>query len=214
MKIIAKYAFVTLACSFIAWGARTDTSFYPGSELSFSQEAEDWVTFNNLLVSYLTYPSSNNAKSLSEILLRLPSKMDSEGKLKALELFFAAESYPILENEMFAGDRHAVEMAFRLVDHTDGYYTGILLTSLGALVRINPKLFLEVLYENQASNFIKHRGYPVFRVGPGYYSRPKACKYELEMRIKALLSVEGTKYDDLKRACIERLLESIKKLAL
>jgi len=212
MNIFVKYAKVTSISFIFALGIQANISSYADPNTAFLQATVDWDKFSELLASYLDYPSTRNAGLLSEALPKSPPEEATGDRIRAFELLFSPEAYPVLKNEIFAGDRNAVEVAFRLLNTSDGFSTTTLLMTIGALIRINPRLFLEVVLEHRNSDFIKKKGYPVYSVGPGYYFRLEAQKYELEMRIKALQSVQDQKYNDIRKACIEKLMESIHRL--
>ena len=53
----------------------------------------------------------------------------------------------MLERQIISGDRQAIRLAFSLTSVADGAYEEDLEIILGSLLRINPKLFIDVLTE-------------------------------------------------------------------
>jgi len=183
------------------------------SEANIDEQIIDWDKVRSSFDTYLEYPSPENAKAFLDTLPTDNIKVDTDTANKVVDYIYTFRNYAILENEIWAGDRYSTEAAFRLINVADGAFGETLDMTLGALVRINPSLFLEVLYEYKDLWLFKYTGYPVYGVGPGYRERTKARIYEYRMRIKALESVKDPKYSEIKEACINRLLESIKRLS-
>jgi hypothetical protein len=173
----------------------------------------DWDKIRSSFDAYLEYPSPENAKAFLDTLPRDKIKVYTETANKVVDYIYTFRNLAILENEIWAGDRYSTEAAFRLFNIADRDFAEELNMTLGALVRINPGLFLEVLYEYKDLWLFKDRGYPVYGVGPGYEDRIKTRIYELEMRIKALESVKTVKYLELREECIRQLREAIWKIS-
>jgi hypothetical protein len=213
MKTLSKIQKAKLFLCLIVAGLVT---YLPGSYQSSARNDEqmvDWDKIKSSFDAYLEYPSPENAKAFLDTLPTGETKIDTEDKIKVVNYIDTFENYAILENEIWAGDRYSTEAAFRLFNIADGAFAESLNMTIGALVRINPRLFLEVLYEYKNLWLFKHRGYPVYGVGAGYEDRIKARIYEYRMRIKALESVKDPKYYVIKKVCVSRLLESIKRLS-
>jgi hypothetical protein len=102
----------------------------------------DWERLQSAWKEYIEYPSSENAL---KVYLLLPEKEPIiDGKaLKCIDLIYNFDNFSILEHEIYAGERNAVRVAFRLLNIADGDFAEILLITLGNLIRIHPKLFLE-----------------------------------------------------------------------
>lgn len=213
MKTLLKNQKTRLFLCLIAAGLVTHLPGSYQSEANSDEQIIDWDKIKSSFDAYLEYPSPENAKAFSDTLPTDYIKVDTETANKVVDYIYTFRNYAILENEIWAGDRYSTEAAFRLLNIADGGFAENLHMTLGALVRINPKLFLQVLYEYKDLWLFKYRGYPVYMVGPGYRERTKARIYEYRMRIKALESLKDPKYLEIKEACISRLLESIKRLS-
>ncbi|MFQ6070843.1 MAG: hypothetical protein ACE5LC_10025, partial [Candidatus Aminicenantales bacterium] len=128
---------------------------------------------------------------------------------KTVDYILDVFTYGVLENEIWAGNRYAVEAVFRLLNFSDAGFSKDLRTTLATLIRINPRLFLEVLYEYRNSRSVKAAGPPVLILPVAYVDRFKAQVYEYRMRIKALESVDEPKYREIRKACVDLLLKAI-----
>jgi hypothetical protein len=124
---------------------------------------------------------------------------------------FGNDNYPILEREAWAGNRHAAETVIRLLNVFDRAYSEQLLATLGYLVRINPKVLLQALANNQGNAFIKAGGCPVLTVEPAYYDRMIARLHELRMRVSALQGVVDKNLSAVRDECIRSLRGTIDK---
>jgi hypothetical protein len=191
-------------------------TYLPGSYQSAANNTEeivDWGKIKSSFDAYLEYPSPENAKAFSDTLPTDYVKVDTETARKVVHYIYTFRNYAILENEIWAGDRYSTEAAFRLLNVADGDFAKNLNMTLGALVRINPRLFLEVLYEYKELWLFKYKWYPVYGVGVGYVDRTKARIYQYRMRIKALESVKDPEYSEIINACVRQLNEAIRDLS-
>jgi hypothetical protein len=189
-------------------------NYLPGgyqSGAAIDEEIMDWDKVMSAFDVFLEYPSPENTKAFMDSIPKDETKNESGDASKTIDHIIDAFSYGILENEIWAGNRYAVEAAFRLLNFSDGEFAEDLCTTLGTLIRINPRLFLEVLYEYKNSWFVKEVGPPVHNLGYAYVDRLKAQQYELRMRIKALESISDPKYMEIRKACIDQLLKDINK---
>jgi len=161
--------------------------------------------------AYIDYPSPDNAKALLAALPtdRQYAAIGDEGR--AIKYIFSIDNFPILSEEAISGDRIAIEIYFRLLNVADGYYSGLLLSTLGWFARVQPQLFLEILTAYKDTRDIKAHGYPVSFIGDGHNVHRKAAIYILEKRIEALETVKDPKYEEIKEACIKQLREKITK---
>jgi hypothetical protein len=213
MKTLLKSQKAKLLLCLIAAGLVT---YLPGSyqsEANIDEQIIDWDKIKSSFDAYLEYPSPENAKAFSDTLPTDNIKVDTETARKVVDYIYTFRNYAVLENEIWAGDRYSTEAAFRLINVADGAFGETLDMTLGTLVRINPGLFLEVLYEYKDLWLFKYTGYPVYGVEACYFDRTKARIYQYRMRIKALESVKDPKYSEIREACVSRLLESIKRLS-
>jgi hypothetical protein len=213
MKTLLKGQKAKLSLCLIIAGLMT---YLPGAYQSATNSGEqiiNWDKIKSSFDAYLEYPSPENAKAFLDTLPKDKIKNEKGDGSKVLYYIFTFRNYAILENEIWAGDRYSTEAAFRLINVADGGFAEDLHMTLGALVRINPRLFLEVLYEYKNAWYVKYTGYPVDMVGPGYEDRTKTRIYEYRMRIKALESVKDPKYWVIIKACVRQLNEAIMELS-
>jgi len=176
-----------------------------------NEQTINWTKALAAFDVYLEFPSPANAKAIVEL---LPNKKPVNvigGTSQALEYIISGENYGILAKEAIAGDKCSVEVLFRLLNLTDGFATEIVLGTLGTVVRMNPRLFLKVLNESLDMWYIATEGYPVEFPGYAHNNHPGAHKYDLEMRIRALESVEDLSVDKIKQDCIRKLREELKR---
>jgi len=122
------------------------------------------------------------------------------------------EDYIILYEEAVAGDRTAVEIFFRLLNISDGGTLELVQADLGLIVRLYPKLFLEILSRYKDTKHVKTHGYPVWFVGSGHNMHPRAAKYILKKRMEALSTVDKPEYKELRDTCLKTIEEIIKKI--
>jgi hypothetical protein len=159
--------------------------------------------------AYVDYPSPDNAKALLAALPTDRLYAAIGDKNRAIKNIFSIDAFPILSEEAFSGDRIVIEIYFRLLNVADGYYTELVLSTLGRVARNQPQLFLELLVTYKDARNIKIHGYPVSFVGDGHNVHPEAARYILEKRIEALETVKDPKYAEIKEACIKQLREAI-----
>jgi hypothetical protein len=171
----------------------------------------NWEDVQAAYDAYINRPSHENAKALLMAMsVKRPGETIGDEELVLLHVFGGA-NFPVLEAEVLAGDRLAVEIMFRLLNITDGAYNETVETILAGLVRNRPQLFIDVLYAYKDSEHIKKFGPPVDFVGEGYESHPDALSHDYEKRIEALESVKDPIYSNIKDGCIRKLREAIKK---
>jgi hypothetical protein len=152
--------------------------------------------------------SPENAKAF---LCTLPKdKPENEKGDASKTRYYIYFKYSLWESKVLAGDRYITEAVFRLLNVADGAFAEALGTVLSTLAQINPRLFLEILYEYRNAWYVKHIGYPV---DGSNYNNPKDQISELERRIKALESVKDPKYSELRDECIRQLREAIWKIS-
>lgn len=172
----------------------------------------DWDEVLEVFDRYFNCPSSENAMAILRVLPReIPDKV-SGNKGRALEYIFNSKEYRILASEATVGERSSAEVLFRLRNFTDGWASGAVDGTLGALLRINPMLFLEILFEHKDDPFTKRVGYPVAFPNYAYNNHASAFIFELEKRSEALAGVDGPKYDELKQECIRQIRREMNRL--
>ena len=169
-----------------------------------------WESILKAFDEYFNLPSTENAK---KVLIRLPRERPdtiSRDTGQALDYIISADNYGILILESMAGDRYSIEILFRLRNFSDGGFSETLDGTLGNILRINPKLFLDVLLDYLDTSFIKRCGVPVAFPGYAYDVHPDARRYDLEKRIEALDRILDPKYAEIKHICIKTIREALR----
>ncbi len=171
-------------------------------------EGFDLAKFYEAWKEYISYPSSENAIQVYTLLPdtgHVFNYIDIDEELEDT-LWDVFESLGMLERQVYSSGREAVRLAFRLLTTwADGACAEELSSILGALIRINPKLFLEELYNHY--NLILLLDALVGNFGYEYYGSDKAERLETSLRIKALKQVTEPKLVEVRDECIG-LLES------
>jgi len=88
----------------------------------------------------------------------------------------------------------------------------MVMSDLGLIIRLWPRLFLEVLSKYKDISYVKRFGWPVSFIGMGHNMHPVAEIHILKKRIEALSSVDCAEYNELKQACIKTIEERIKQI--
>ncbi len=143
--------------------------------------------------SYLAHPVPENADRVAEISY-------TEGKY---DLTRIDQDLMLLEVQMVAADSSAVDLAFRL--KADGYVGQTVSEMLGSLIRVNPRLFLQVLQRNRST--VVRLDSLVGGFGPAYVDRERAQNYERDQRLAALLSVNDPALVKVRDECVAILRE-------
>jgi hypothetical protein len=173
-----------------------------------NEQIIDWDKVRIACEAHVKDPSPENAKAF---LCTLPKdKPENEKGDKSKTAYYIYINYSVWKSKVLAGDRHITEAVFRLIGVGDGALAQELEMILSTLAQINPRLFLEILYEYRNAWYVKHIGYPVIGTN---YDDPKDRISELEMRIEALESVKTVKYSELRDECIRKLREAIWKIS-
>ena len=142
--------------------------------------------------AFIDYPSLENARRLRDLLPRTRQKI----AFSPIDLEY---DYWILENEAFAGNIYAAECVCRLLNASDGIAGIIYPTTLGTLIRVNPKVFLEVIK--------KYREQPDILATVLYYNSGFSFKEStrnciLKERLRILMAVDDPELLDVKNSCI------------
>lgn len=178
---------------------------------SLPQESPvDWTKLETAWKEYIEYPSSENALKVYSLLPERIITLEERKKfwdnfIKISNIIFDNLNFSILEYEIYAGERNAVKVAFRLYSIADGANDEILTMILTNLIRIHPKLYLEELKVHMHSEPIKELGWPVGYMGGIFVDRFKAQDLERKLRIKALESVKDKELMEIRDKCIEIL---------
>lgn len=164
----------------------------------------DWAKLSKAWEEYLDYPSSENADKVSELLPdsgHAKYNNDKEAE-NAIDSIFSTLS--MLERQVYYSDRGAVNLAFHLYSISDGEFGEYLDIILGALIRINARLFLQELLHNRP--LVPELDGLVGNFGPGYYVyTDEAERLETSLRIKALKSVQDSSLINIRNECIKQL---------
>lgn len=123
--------------------------------------------------------------------------------------------YRTIAIEMLQGNIYAAKAAIILLDFVDNGWqrprsetirvAGWIGESLGDLVRVNPVLFLRACYEERENPYLKEKGYPIGFIPDFMKRKTTRVAYELEMRKKALWSVEDLELRPARDECIEAI---------
>ena len=100
-------------------------TYLPGSYQSAANNTEeimDWGKIKSAFDAFLEYPSPENSKAFLDSIPKDETKNERGDKSKTIDYITDVFSYGILENEIWAGNRYAVEAAFRLLNFSDGEF--------------------------------------------------------------------------------------------
>lgn len=180
-----------------------------------SEEGFDLVAFSRAWKEYVSYPSGENARRLTDLLpdtgryteFLSPDQYDEMSSV-AWEV---GQTLGMLEYQVCAGDREAVRLAFRLLyTYADGHVAEEICIMLGVLIRSNPQLFLEELH-NHPPQWVS-LGHLVGDFGPNFVDLDSAEWLEATLRIKALQTVSDSQLVEVRDQCIEFLEEYARML--
>lgn len=128
--------------------------------------------------------------------------------------------YRTIAIEMLQQNIYAARAAIRLLEFVDyGWQrprsetdrvAGWIGESLGDLARVDPALFLRACYEESGNPYIKTKGFPIGFIPDILKKKTTRVAYELEMRRKALWSVEEQVLRPIRDECIEAIDRKIK----
>jgi hypothetical protein len=170
----------------------------------------DWERMEIAARTYINYPLTENARLFYQSLsVYLPAgkagEIDRERWERVANFIF--DNLEVLARQIWAGDRDAVRVGFRLYSFFGGYYTMRLDAMMADLIRFQPQLFLEELKSSPNAQLLKSLGFPLCEsdIDFGRGDREMALRHELEMRIKALESVTDSALTDLRDTCIKEI---------
>jgi hypothetical protein len=160
--------------------------------------------------TYIDYPSTENARLFYQSLSAyVPAGKTGEIDRERWERVanFIFDNLEVLARQIWAGDRDAVRVGFRLYSFFGGYYTMRLDAMMADLIRFQPQLYLEELKSSPNAQLLKSLGFPLCEsdIDFGRSDREMALRHELEMRIKALESVTDSALADLRDTCIKEI---------
>ncbi|MGQ9801559.1 MAG: hypothetical protein ACUVRL_07845 [Candidatus Saccharicenans sp.] len=172
----------------------------------------DWEEVRAAFEAFYEYPSSKEAERILKLLSEAKVLGVTGDESKAFDFIFDESNYDIFRNEIYSGNRTCLEVAFCLFEFSDGYIAEQIDETIGVLIRINPELFLSVLYK-YGDIYEKHGiPYPVVSLPRAYADRFKAMELEFEKRLAALQKVEVPEYIEIRNRCIKQLNELIKRI--
>ena len=162
----------------------------------------NWAELSKAWEKYLDYPSSENARKVSKILpdSELVTATNSQEEINVTDTIW--NTLTVLERNVYSSDISAVNLGFHLHSIADGGFSEALDMILGALIRINAKLFLEQLQLNRP--LIKRLDALVGNL-VDYALTNEAARLETSLRIEALKKVKDSKLRKIRAECIEEL---------
>lgn len=139
------------------------------------------------------------------------------GLLLTISPSYSAESNELsevqvmeLEKAIAAGDRAAIHTLFNT--HADGAVAEEIDVALGALIPLNPTLFLEGLGESWQANCERCIDSLVANTGEALVDQPNAQLKELKVRRAALVGVNNQELAALRATCLGALDRAILQL--
>jgi len=186
-----------------------------------------WGNAYKAAQAYFSLPSPETAKKFYMALpdKRLPS-LDPDGEFRLSDLVFdfwdsgMAKNFSILKKDMEEGEPNAVDVGFRLINISDGGNGEALLYALGHIIDRHPILFLQKIIAHQgesepsALELLDDILDPVAwweqqQDEAGY---PELLKRRLEIRIKALESVNDNDLKEIRDRCLTILKNQVHRL--
>lgn len=207
LKIISKIVFLSILIMLI-W-------CYSGSvgkdNLNQKKDHLSWEEVKELVDLFLNNPTKEYFQMVEENVF---SKIDKDAKqfpqwIETLLRYclWGEESSWIVEYEMFAGNLYVAKFNYYLLHISDGVYAEDLAENFGKLIRINPKLFLQIFKEETTKDYIDSViGCSIFEETDLY---KKYERYDLEKRIEALKSVSDPELKPIRDYCISVLERSL-----
>lgn len=194
-KYVCNFGLICIAVILI------QSSILPSEGKAKSPVTVDWTKLLKAWEEYVNYPSSENAKKVSRLLPDSGHVEYSHAEEIAIDTIFSA--FPILERQIYYSDREAVNLAFHLISISDGEVGETLDIILGALIRINARLFLQELLLNRP--LVPELDGLVGNFGPIYTLTDEAYRLETNLRIEVLKKVKDSKLRKIRDECIKEL---------
>lgn len=164
-------------------------------------------------IRYMDYPSSKNAQKVYSLIPDSRSISNLEETEEEKELWnWIWLTLPVLEKEMYAGDRNAVKVAFKLYPIHRGTFSANLDVILAHFARVNPKMFLEELKKHQ--KLITPKQAIEGSMGLEECGLANVRYLKLQNTLKALKRVKDKSLVNVRDECInylEKQLEYLKK---
>ena len=171
-----------------------------------SAEVEAWMMFAGAWNEYLIYPSTENAAEVYEQIPQWPQNTTVNHTAQRI-IDSVYESLPMLKRQVYAGDRNAVRVAFRLMRISDGEFSEWLDIILGSLIRIDARLFLQELKAHRAE--VSELSSLVGNLGEEFVDKIAAHNLEMELRIQALSRVDDDALSAIRDECVAALRNDI-----
>ena len=153
---------------------------------------------------YLDFPSTENAKKVYSLIPDSDFIKNQKETNDEKELWnWIWLTLPVLEKEMYAGDRNAVRVAFKLYPICRGTYSTNLDMIIAHFARVNPKMFLEELKKHR--KLVTPQQAIEGSWGFEYMGLAKVRYLTLQNTIKALKSVKDSHLNRIRNECINYL---------
>lgn len=169
----------------------------------------DWPELEKVWNQYLAYPSGDNARKVMKVLPTSGHVQYTHAADEDRVIELVSSNLDMLERQVFSGDRDATRLLFRLSPIVDGALAEDRVIILGALVRINPRLFLEEYKAYRSA--CPCRGY-VENDGPPYVDKQEAQNLETELRLAALMNITDPELLEVRDECVAALKEIMSSL--
>ncbi|HKE13028.1 MAG TPA: hypothetical protein VKE73_15790 [Myxococcota bacterium] len=132
-------------------------------------------------------------------------KFDASSQARATQAALE-EALPVLEAQVEAVDRDAVQLAFNLLEVTDAPVSDSLAVIVGKLIPIDARAFLEELLRWRTQLTPRSLGQLVGTLGREYAEEDRAAVCaEIQRRIDALLAVSEAPVIEARDQCVAEL---------
>jgi len=169
---------------------------------------DKFINLKKAWKKYLNCPSSENAKIVYNLLPNRKIKKNKKETKEEIEMWnWIWLTLPVLEKEMYAGDRNAVRVAFKLYPIIGGTYSVNLDVMIAHFARVNPKMFLEELKKH------RHLVTPNQAIegswGLEYIGRANLRYLKLKNTMNALNTVNDPDLKEIRDECINTLRKKL-----
>lgn len=175
-----------------------------------------WEEIKELVNTFLINPDKENAQLLYKLLPPENKLLKEQPELAERFLHYLIwerDAKVVFTYEIITGNINAAKLAYKLLIISDGYYAEEICRILSCLIRINPRLFLEVILSNPDDDFIKF----IVRATPFSESEiyennfGRMYRNECLKRAEALRTVNDPELRGLRDRCLAILLEELRK---
>jgi len=169
----------------------------------------DWRSLEVAWQAYIEKPSDRNADRVYNVLpASIPDSIPtSEIGSRVDELIF--DNVEKLEDQVKLKKRSAVRLAFRMMTISDGAFAETLDQILGALIRVDARLFLEEFRNHRT--IVRGLAGLLGNCGEEFVDNEAAVKKELKARIKSLKAVKDKNLVGVRDECITELNSQLKE---